>query len=177
MRFKKGILASAVAALLICLWTGTVLAEAKIAVIDLEKAVFESEAGKASRDKLAKRADKMQGDLQKKKDDLEKLEADIKKQESVLSADALRDKKRELDRGQRDLTQQARDYQEELTEAQNTAFTPILKEVRAIIEKMAAEKGYSVVMQAGPGVVYSAPGLDITEDVIKAYNASSKGKK
>jgi outer membrane protein len=168
---------TAAAAMLLCLWTGNALAETKIAIVDLEKTVFESGQGKAAKERLGKRADKMQSDLQKKKEGLEKLDADLKKQESVLSAEALRDKKRELERGQRDLAQQARDYQEELTEAQNTAFSPILKEVRAIIEKMAAEKGYTLVMQAGPGVVYSAPGMDITDEVIKAYDASSKGGK
>lgn len=163
--------------LLVCLGAGAAWAETKIGVVDVQRALNESEAGKKAKENLNKRVEKMQTDLKAKKDALDKIEADFKKQSAVLSGDAKRDKEKEFDRKKRDFADTVRDYQEEINQAELTATQPIVKDLEQLIEKLGKDQGYTVILeQKMSGTIYTAKGVDITEQIIKTYN-ESKAKK
>jgi len=163
--------------LLVCLGAGAAWAETKIGVVDVQRALNESEAGKKAKESLNKRVEKMQTDLKAKKDALDKIEADFKKQSAVLSGDAKRDKEKEFDRKKRDFADTVRDYQEEINQAELTATQPIVKDLEQLIEKLGKDQGYTVILeQKMSGAIYTTKGVDITEQIIKTYN-ESKAKK
>lgn len=166
----------AAAALLVCLLSGWAFAEAKIGVVDMRRALTESEVGKKAGQALSQRVEKMEADLKAKSEQLEKLEADFQKQSSMLSADAKRDKEKEFERKKRDLADLYRDYREEVQQAEVASFQPILKDLNAVIGKIGAEQGYTVILEKSNGVVFSAKGVDITEAAVKALNETAKKK-
>lgn len=94
----------------------------------------------------------------------------------MLSADAKRDKEKEFERKKRDLADLYRDYREEVQQAEVAGFQPILKDLNAVIEKIGAEQGYTVILEKSNGVVFSAKGVDITEAAVKALNETAKKK-
>lgn len=165
------------AALLLGLLAGWAWAEPKIGVIDMRRALTESEAGKKAGEQLSQRVEKMEADLKAKQQQLEKLEADYQKQSSMLSADAKRDKEKEFERKRRDLSDLYRDYREEIAQAELAGFQPILKDLNEVVTKIGAEQGYTVILEKTSGVLYTAGGVDITEAVIKALNEATKKKK
>jgi outer membrane protein len=168
-------LAALTAVALVCLAAGPALAEVKLGVVDIQRALNESEAGKKAKAQLSQRVEKMQGDLKVKKEQLEKMEADLQKQAAVLTGEAKRDKDKEFDRRKRDYSDLVRDYQEELSQAELTATQPILKEMEGLIEKLGREQGYTVILESKMGgVIFSAQGIDLTEAVIKAHNEMKK---
>lgn len=164
------------AALLVCLLSGWAAADTKIGVVDMRRALTESETGKKAGQTLSQRVEKMEADLKAKSEQLEKLEADFQKQSSMLSADAKRDKEKEFERKKRDLADLYRDYREEVQQAEVASFQPILKDLNAVIEKIGTDQGYTVILEKSNGVVFSAKGVDITEAAIKALNETAKKK-
>ena len=58
--------------------------------------------------------------------------------------------------------------------AQQKEFEKIQADLMPIIEKIAKENGFSLVLDLNTaGVTYFEPGIDITEQVVKAYDAQS----
>lgn len=163
------------AAALLCLGAGAAWAETKIGVVDIQRALNESNQGKKAKERLSARVEKMQADLKLKKEELERLDGELQKQSALLSSDAKRDRERDFDRKKRDYADLVRDYQEEIQQAELTATQPILKELEEVIGKMGREQGFSVILESKmSGVIYSAKGIDLTEAVIKAYNDKNK---
>jgi outer membrane protein len=161
----------------VCGWTAAAWAETKIGVVDIQRALTETDAGKKAKEKLSQRAEKMQADVKAKQDELQKMEAELQKQASVLSGEAKRDKEKDYERKKRDLAETYRDYQEELQQAQAQALQPIVKDLEQVIEKLGKDGGYSLILEKTAGVIYSPKEADVTDQVIKAANEMAKAKK
>lgn len=163
----------------IILLTGqTVYAEnMKIGVVDLLKALNESESGKKAKTDLEFLIKLKQSSLEEKSKVIEKLRADLEKQSSVLSADARKSKEEELDRLVRELQRLASDSQAEVKKKENNFTLEIIKELRAIIEDVGNKKGYTMIIENADGIIlFSTKNIDLTDEIIKKYD-ESKAKK
>jgi Skp family chaperone for outer membrane proteins len=70
------------------------------------------------------------------------------------------------------------DSQREFQERQMKAMQKLQAEVMPILEEIRKQKGLSIVFDLGSaGVTAFDPAIDITNDVVTAYNAKSAGKK
>src|SRR5687767_8978602 len=70
----------------------------KVAVIDLERTLYETPAGKRADEKFEKARKKKQGELDKKQKELQKYAAELDKQATVLKPEVLKEKKAELEK-------------------------------------------------------------------------------
>ena len=165
----------------IVLLTGqTVHAEnIKIGVVDLLKALNESDSGKKAKTDLEFLIKLKQSSLEEKSKAAEKLKADLDKQSSVLSSEARKSKEEELDRLVRELQRLATDSQAEVKKKENDFTLEILKELRVIIEKVGNEEGYTMIIENADGIIlFSKKEIDLTDVILKKYNASkAKDKK
>ncbi len=145
----------------------------KFGVVDLIKALNESEQGKKAKTDLEALIKTKQVSIDEKGKEIEKLKAGFEQQSSALSAEARKKKEDELEK-------LIREYQRIVTDSQNdvkkkeTEFTSdILKDLRSIIEKIGQEGGYTMIIENAEGIVlYSKPEQNLTESVIKKYNES-----
>ena len=153
-------------------------AEVKIGFVDLMRALNESEAGKKAKVDLEALIKAKQGSLDTKGKEIEKLKGDVEKQSSVLSAEAKKSKEDDLQRMLRDYQRLVSDSQAEVKKKESEMTGEIVTEIRAIVEKIGEEGGYTMVIENAEGLIlYSKKDLDLTDSVIKRYNASkSKGK-
>jgi Skp family chaperone for outer membrane proteins len=72
----------------------------------------------------------------------------------------------------------AEDSLRELQEFRFRLFTKVQDEVMPIIEGLGKERNLDIVFDlASSGAVYFNPTIDLTEEVIKRYNASKATKK
>ncbi|MBI3754759.1 MAG: OmpH family outer membrane protein [Deltaproteobacteria bacterium] len=91
------------------------------------------------------------------KEAVTELEADVKKRQEQVDA-----KQEELKK-----------LNEEMEKK-----TVIIKDMIEIVKKLAKERGYTFVFETQGGIVYNPSEADITDEVIKLYNAEyKKGKK
>jgi outer membrane protein len=111
---------------------------------------------------------------------LQALEDEVEALRKQLSDNQLRDQEREtrqrsLDQKEKQLQRQSEDFRNDSQTESQLLFQRVAQKVYAFLQTYAQQHGYSVVIERGsdttPVVWYAANNLDITEQVIKAYNA------
>jgi outer membrane protein len=154
---------------LFTLTTFAARAEFKVAVVDMQKVVQSTAAGKKMKKDLEGEIEKKKKDFKKKEDDFKKRVEEFEKKRQVLS-----DKVREEQ--QMELQMDMRKYQEEVQKSQIAiqtkeveAVKPIIEKIQKVLGEMAKEKDFSMVVDKSErgGVVWAKSDLDITDEVIK----------
>lgn len=147
----------------------------KIAVVDVRRAVTETEEGlrvtatlKRLFEARQKELDEKQQQLQKDKDALDK-EAKAGK----TSQDALQRKYEKLQQSASDLQTLMMNSQREMQQKEQELTTPILQKVLGIVKRIASQEGYEMVM-AKEAAPYYRSDLEITDKTIQAYNSADK---
>jgi outer membrane protein len=153
-------------------------AQSKIAVVDTQRAIMETEDGLRAQATLKKVFDNKQRELDKKQEDLQKEREDIEKQRDVLSKSALA---KRVDKWQREMMQLQGvfvDYNKELQKKQGELTQPIVQKIMGAIRRLATQEGFDLVVdkQAAP---YVRSDLDVTDRIITLYNqgAGDEGAK
>lgn len=150
----------------------------KIAVVDLRRALNETEEGKAAMKKLTKHKDKLQKKVEKKEKEILKMKESIEKQQNVLTKEALQKKVEEYYRAVTELQQTYMQFQRELMQKETKATQEILNKMADIIEQIGKSEGYTVILDRSVGAVVWAPShLDLTDKLIQKYNAKHRSKK
>ena len=149
----------------------------KIGVLDLQRCIQQSEAGKKASKNLQEKSDRIKKDLTAKREDLKKLREEFSKKSNVLSADAKRDKEKELIRKEEDFRDLVREKEDEMHKDEYNAMQPLLSELFEITSKLAKEEGYTLILEAKSGVVYFVKPIEITDKVVKLFNENKKEKK
>lgn len=173
MSLVKRFCGTLAACTLISTLASTALAEMKIAVVDTQRAVMETEDGLRAQAALKKHFDKRQRDLDDKQVALQKEREDIEKQKDVLSKQALQAR---VDKWQKEMAELQTvfvDYNKELQKKQGEMTQPIFQKTMSIIRRIATQNGYDLVVDK-QAVPYHRSDLDLTDRVITEYNQTSE---
>jgi outer membrane protein len=141
----------------------------RMAVVDTQRAIMETEDGLRAQAALKKLFDSRQRELEKKQDELQKERDDIEKQKDVVSKAALA---KRVDKWQREMVQLQTvfvEYNKELQRKQNELTQPILQKALGLIRRVATQEGYDLVVDKQT-VAYVRSDLDVTDKVITLYN-------
>ena len=152
-----------------------VRAELKIGVVDLQKALNQSARGKRAKAELRAEFEKKTKEIAAKKAEVEALRKELQKKASLLSPKAKKAKEDEYREKLRELKFAIEDAKAELANKENEMSSQILKDLVKLVRKKAQREGYSLVLEANGGVIYVAPSLDMTQALIKEFDASSGG--
>ncbi len=145
----------------------------KIGIVDLMKALNESDSGKKAKADLEGLIRSKQAQLDAKGKDIEKLKGELEKQSSVLSTEARKTREDELEKLLRDYQRTVSDSQAEVKKKEGEVTGEIIKEIRALVDKIGKEGDYTMIIENAEGIVlFSKKDLDLTETVIKRYNES-----
>jgi outer membrane protein len=151
--------------------------EVKIGYVDLQRAIFSSNPGKEARKALDERTDRLKKDLEKKQEEVRGFQAELSKQSAVLSPDARAERERDLQRRVRELERLKQDSEDELNRRDAELSKRILGEVREVVRQVGGKGSYTLILERNAaGVLYAANGVDLTDEVIRTYNASKGGK-
>jgi outer membrane protein len=146
-------------------------AEQKIGFVDLQRALNEVDEGKAAKALLKKDFDEKQKQLDGKKAEFDKLQADVEKQAVVMSDAAKKDKANELDRRARELQGLFMQLQKDLSDRERDATKGIYDRMAVIVREIAEAEGFTVVLEKNAGLLYAPTSLDLTNELIRKYNA------
>ncbi len=144
-------------------------AEFKLGVVNMQKAIQATAAGKKAKTELESDFEKKKKDLQKKESDLKKMQEDIEKKKSVLSEEVLMKKQEEFREEMMKFQQVVGKNQAEIQKKEQELTQPILEKMKKVIEKVSKEKGYSAVIENTAMVLYIDSSNDLTDDVVKAF--------
>jgi outer membrane protein len=153
---------------------GAARAETKIAVVDTERAVMETEDGLRAQATLKKLFDSKQHELDKKQEELVKEREDIEKQRDVLSKGALAKRADKWQRDMMQLQQKFVEYNQDIQKKQSELTQPVFQKAMNIIRRVATQEGFDVVVDK-KAVPYVRSDLDLTDRVITMYNSGGGG--
>jgi outer membrane protein len=147
----------------------------KIGYVNLQKALNQVDEGKQAKQKLKKQFKSKQQKLNQKQKEVKKLREELKSQSMALSKEARRKKKRKLRRKMQELQRLYMGAQRELTKKEASATKEIFDKMRDIVEKIAEEKNYDMVLEKNKGsVLFAKDAMDLTDELVKRYNSSDK---
>jgi outer membrane protein len=144
----------------------------RLGVVDLQKVLVETDAGKKARESLNTFMKNRQAVVELEEKDLKRMEEDLIKQASVLSANAKKEREDVLRRRVMEFQQKANDLNREVQEKQKEVLEAFREKAERVVGKVAQQLGLTMVMEKGRGgpTVYSDTSLDISAKVIEEFN-------
>lgn len=148
---------------------------AKIGTINFQKILESSSAGKAAKEEITQEGQRMEGELKKEGDEIKAIQEMLERDTGVMSKEARDEKKWQLSRKLEDAKALKRKYDRQIQEFQMEHVNQIKKEVFDIIQEYGKKEGYLLILET-IAVVYAPDSLDVTDQIIRIYNAQY-GKK
>jgi outer membrane protein len=157
-------------------WFGSVWAsDFKIAYVDIQKAVNECNAGKEAKNAITKELEKIQRLNAEKQKDLQTMKESLDKQTPMLNPDARTTKEKEFQSKLRDYQRWVDDNQKDIQQKTQEKERNISIGLVKVIQKVGADEGYTLILERNENIVlYVSKAIDITDRVIKAYDAQKK---
>jgi outer membrane protein len=166
---KKFLISMAVAALAAPMFAQNT--PARVAVIDVQKVLTQSTAGKAAYDKLKKIQDDRVEKAKNMDEEVRKLEADINGKKLSLSEDKLAEMQKQLADKRIAMQRYAQDADREVGEARDRELQALEVKIKPVIDAIGKEMGIAAIFNKfESGLVYASDAIDITDTVIKRFN-------
>ena len=166
---KKFLVSVAVAALAAPMFAQTT--PARVAVIDVQKVLTQSTAGKAAYEKLKKMQDDRVEKAKAMDEELRKLDADISTKRLSLSEDKLAEMQKQLADKRISMQRYAQDAEREIGEARDRELQALEGKIKPVIDAIGKEMGLAAIFNKfESGLVYASEAIDITDTVIKRFN-------
>lgn len=152
---------------------------AKIGVIDFQKILDESSAGKLVKKEITDKGQEFQKKLKAEKDQLDEMSKAFEREKLVLSKEKITEKQRDFRIRVNDFKKMQDDFGKELKRMELSLLNKTQKEVIHISNEIGKAEGYLLILEKKTaGIVYRPDHIDITEQVIKKYNQQvAKSKK
>ncbi|MBN1939474.1 MAG: OmpH family outer membrane protein [Candidatus Aminicenantes bacterium] len=175
---KKMWLIAALAVLFIGAAVNLTYAQGKIGVIDSQQVLEKSAEGKKVIARLQEAEKANTGKINKLDEDIRTLQTKLNTQRLTLTDEASLQLQSDLERRQTERKRVAEDAMASMQELSQRLFLRLQSELMPIVQALGKEKGYDIIFDAQKsGAIYWAPTSDITEDVIKRYDASKASGK
>ena len=141
----------------------------KLAYVDVQRAIQETDEGKAARTRLKGEFDQRRAQIDRKSADLEKMQQEYEKQAPVLSDEAKRKKQEEFQKAVIEARKSAGDLQEDMSRQEQQAMAAILQRLTQVVAEIAERESLTYVMDKGT-LLYAPAAADITNEVVRRYN-------
>jgi outer membrane protein len=144
----------------------------KVAVVDMQRALNETEDGRKAKAALKKVFEERQKTLDKQQNDLKALKESLEKQKDVLSREVLAKKLEDYQKAFGELQTTYMEFQRELQSKEGELTKEIIERMQRIMRRVGQTDGYSLVLErTESGVVYVPSNYDLTDLLIQRYNA------
>lgn len=146
----------------------------KIGVMNVLRAIVECSEGKQANEEFQKKYEAKREELSKKQKELETLQQQLKSQAATLNDEARAALTKNIDGKTTDLQRSQEDAEKEFNELRNQIFNRIGSKLAPLVQQYAKEKNFTLVLDSSSQttqLTYIDPTTDITDEVIKRYDA------
>lgn len=154
----------------------TQAAPSKVGIIHIQQALVSTEDGKKAVAELQAKFEPTSKKLESMRDEIASLQAELSKGSNTMGEERRRQLAREIDQKTRDLNRAQEDAQEEFQREQEKVLQTLGQRMMAVISKYSNDNGYSLILDVSnpqSPVLYAANSIDITQDIIKLYDAEA----
>jgi outer membrane protein len=148
-------------------------AQSKVAIVNFQKAIGDT-------DEMKKITASVEAKFKPRQDELNKLQADLQSidqqiNSGKLNQNAVAELQVQGQRKQRDAQRLSEDLQSEFDRERQDVLSKAAEKMQKIVAKLAEEKGLDFVIDTTQAI-YFKPAMDITTDVVAAYNKANPAK-
>ena len=144
-----------------------------IAVLDFQRVVKESSAGKSIRQFVNARQAEFQVQIKEIQQELEVARKELANGSSGLSREAFETKRKEMRERVAQLQSIVQNRKRELDEMFNTGMRQVDIALVAVLKELAEERGINLILNAGRGrglVLFAESGIIITDEALRRLN-------
>lgn len=145
----------------------------KVGVVDMARVINDTNEGKSAKSRLEREMTRRQNELDRKQREFEQFTNELQASFEMLSDSAKQARSQEYQEKAMELQQLYASHQQELARAEAEATSKIVERVIAVVQDIASSGNYTLVLDSA-AAVYTASSLDITNQVIEAYNAKHR---
>jgi len=149
---------------------------AKIGVVDFQKVLEISDAGKYIQSELKKENEKMTADLQQKGGEIEQIRKRLERESMVMSKEMREEKEREQRIKVNDFKSLQKKYRAQLQKRQVELMQTLQADVTEITRQIGKKEGYLLIMDKR-GVIYAPNSVDLTDKLIQRLNKKTSSAK
>ena len=148
-------------------------AGAKFAVVDLQRVAAESVEGQAANAKVKEVSDQKIAEIEERNTTLQASQQKLQQGQTVLSADVRLQLQRDIDKMALDVERFTQDAEVEVNALQQSLQIEFQQKLVPVISQVANEKQLDFIFSvADSGLVWAAPSLDVTDEVIRRLDTS-----
>ncbi len=146
--------------------------EVKIGYVDLHQALEQSEEGQEIKSQLEREFNQRQQQLDQKQQEVMQKREQMEQQAMMLSDQKRQEMAMELQRDMQELQETYLTLQNELAQQEAQATQQLFERMRAVIEEIGKEKGFTIIIErTETSVLYAVDGLDLTSELIERFDA------
>lgn len=146
----------------------------KIAVLDLQKVLTESKAGKAAKLDFDKEFEPKKAVVAAREKAVAEAEAELRNPKTRMDEAARKAKEEKIAQEVVSLNRMKQDIDEELKKLDAELTARVLREVIDVTNEAGREGGYTLILQGTPQILYIDRAIDITDEVIRRYDAGRR---
>ena len=170
---KKFLISVAVAALAAPMFAQS-STPSRVAVIDGQKVLAQSNLGKAAFDKLKKMQEDRIEKAKQMDEELRKLDADLNTKKLSLSEDKIGELQKNIADKRISMQRYAQDADREVGEARDRELMALETKIKPVIDTLGKEMGLAAIFNKfESGLIYAAEAIDITDTVVKRFNEAN----
>jgi outer membrane protein len=149
-------------------------AQGKIGLINMNGAIGSSQEGKKAVADMQKKYQPRQQELERLQQEITSIQDQLSKQTATLSDDEQRRLTRQLEDKQKLLKRSSDDAQSDYNADRDEVIRRIGQKMLGIIHDYASKNGFMLVIDSAQvSIYYAAAGTDLTEEVVKRYDAAN----
>jgi outer membrane protein len=148
----------------------------KVGTIHFQNAIIGTRDGQKAAQELQGRFDPKRKELEKKKSDIEQLQVQLRNGSNTMSEEQKAKLYRDIDTRTKSLNRDTEDAQAEFDQEQNKVLQGLGQRLFALISKYSKDNGFALIVDVSnpqSPVLYASDTVDITNDIVKMYDAST----
>lgn len=152
-----------------------VAADFRFAVVDMQRALNDCDAGKKAKDQVKAKFERSQESLKKQREDLDRMKEDYDRKALVLKEEERRNLEKDLENRTLEFKRKYEDFQRDLKRTDAELTSSIVEELYGIVRDYGAKNNYTMVLEASSGaLLYADKSVDVTDEIVKLHNASPR---
>jgi outer membrane protein len=150
-------------------------ADFKAAYVDIQRALQETDEGKAAKSRLQTLVESKQKALEKEKTALQAEAEAFQKQSPTMEEKVKATKGEELQKKMYEFSQRAEKLRVDLADSERKELGSIMPKLETLLGQIAQREGLTMVFdKSSSGLAWAPPALDLTNELIRMYNAQFK---
>lgn len=149
-------------------------AEGKFGMVDLQKILVLSDAGKVAKEQLGAKAAKYDAEKNAKEEELKKLKAELERQNVLLSESARAAKEKDYQQKLKEYQRFLKDAQDDLQTRNDELTNKIGEDIVKLVQEYGKKNGYATIFIKNEAMIYVDDKIDLTDELLKQFNALRK---